>query len=444
MLETSAKPLRPGLLERYFKLREHGTDARTEVIAGITTFLTMVYIIFVNPQILSNAGMDTQAVFVVTCLIAAVGSIAMGLVANLPIALAPAMGLNAFFAFVVVGGQHLTWQVGMGAIFWGAVGFFLLTVLRVRYWLIANIPQSLRVGIAAGIGLMIALMGLHNAGIVVASPATMVTVGNLTSLPCVLGALGFFIIAILASRGIHAAVLIAIAVTTALGFMFGDVKFHGIAAMPPAIGAVFGQLAIKDAFSLGMGGVIFSFMLVSLFDSSGTLIGVASKAGLADENGRFPRMKQALLVDSTSSMLGAFMGTSAISTYIESSAGVSVGGRTGLTAVVVGLMFVLAIFFSPLAAMVPAYAAAGALIFVGVLMTSELVKVDWEDLTECVPAFITAVMMPFCFSITEGIAGGFIAYCVMKAGTGRWRQLRAPVVMVAVLFLIKFIMDGSH
>ncbi|GGP25214.1 NCS2 family permease [Silvimonas amylolytica] len=433
-----------GLFERVFKLREHGTDVRTELIAGATTFLTMVYIIFVNPQILSAAGMDTQAVFVVTCLIAAIGSIGMGLVANLPIALAPAMGLNAFFAFVVVGGQHLSWQVGMGAIFWGAVGFFLLTILRVRYWLIANIPFALRAGIGAGIGLMIALMGLHNAGIVVASPATMVTVGNLTSLPCVLGTLGFFIIAILAARGIHASVLISILVTTTLGLLFGDVKFHGVASLPPAIGDVFGQLAIKDSFSLGMGAVIFSFMLVSLFDSSGTLIGVAGKAGLADERGRFPRMKQALLVDSTASVLGAFMGTSAISTYIESSAGVSVGGRTGLTAVAVGVLFLLAIFFSPLAAMVPAYAAAGALIFVGVLMTAELKRINWDDMTESVPAFITAVMMPFCFSITEGIAGGFIAYCVMKAGTGRWREIRLPVLVVAVLFLIKFIMDGGH
>ncbi|MBB5192548.1 AGZA family xanthine/uracil permease-like MFS transporter [Silvimonas terrae] len=433
-----------GLFERLFRLREHGTDVRTEIIAGATTFLTMVYIIFVNPQILSAAGMDTQAVFVVTCLIAAIGSIAMGFVANLPIALAPAMGLNAFFAFVVVGGQHLSWQVGMGAIFWGAVGFFLLTILRIRYWLIASIPFALRAGIGAGIGLMIALMGLHNVGIVVASPATMVTVGNLTSLPCVLGTLGFFIIAILAARGIHASVLIAILVTTTLGFLFGDVKFHGVASLPPDISGVFGQLAIKDAFSLGMGAVIFSFMLVSLFDSSGTLIGVAGKAGLADEHGRFPRMKQALLVDSSASVLGAFMGTSAISTYIESSAGVSVGGRTGLTAVVTGLLFVLAIFFSPLAAMVPAYAAAGALIFVGVLMTAELKRINWDDMTESVPAFITAVMMPFCFSITEGIAGGFIAYCVMKAGTGRWREIRLPVLVVAVLFLVKFIMDGGH
>ncbi len=444
MPQTNPSAATGGLFERLFKLREHGTDVRTEVIAGATTFLTMVYIIFVNPQILSAAGMDIQAVFVVTCLIAAIGSIAMGLVANLPIALAPAMGLNAFFAFVVVGGQHLSWQVGMGAIFWGAIGFFLLTILRIRYWLIASIPFALRAGIGAGIGLMIALMGLHNAGIVVASPATMVTVGNLTSLPCVLGTLGFFIIAILAARGIHASVLIAILVTTTLGFLFGDVKFHGVASLPPDISSVFGQLAIKDAFSLGMGAVIFSFMLVSLFDSSGTLIGVAGKAGLADEHGRFPRMKQALLVDSTASVLGAFMGTSAISTYIESSAGVSVGGRTGLTAIVTGLLFVLAIFFSPLAAMVPAYAAAGALIFVGVLMTAELKRINWDDMTESVPAFITAVMMPFCFSITEGIAGGFIAYCVMKAGTGRWREIRLPVLVVAVLFLVKFIMDGGH
>lgn len=430
------------MLERLFQLRAHGTTVRTELLAGLTTFLTMVYIIFVNPQILANAGMDQQAVFVATCLIAAVGSIAMGLFANLPIALAPAMGLNAFFAFVVVGGMHLTWQTGMAAIFWGAVGFFILTVLRVRYWLIASIPHGLRVGIGAGIGLMIALMGLHNAGIVVANPVTMVTVGDLTSLPCLLGATGFFLIAILAARGIHASVLIAMAVTTGLGLALGNVHYVGLVSPPPSLAPILGQLDLRGAMQWPLASVIFAFLLVSLFDSSGTLIGVTGRAGLSDANGRFPRMKQALLVDSSVSVLGAFMGTSAISTYIESSAGVAVGGRTGLTALTVGVLFILAVFFAPLAQMVPAYAAAGALIYVGVLMTSELTKVRWDDLTEAVPAFATAVMMPFCFSITEGIAAGFIAYAVMKLGTGRWRELPWCVVVVALLFIIKFGLDA--
>ncbi|ELY4895113.1 adenine permease AdeP [Salmonella enterica] len=433
-----------GMLERVFKLREHGTTARTEVIAGFTTFLTMVYIVFVNPQILGVAGMDTSAVFVTTCLIAAFGSILMGLFANLPVALAPAMGLNAFFAFVVVQAMGLPWQVGMGAIFWGAVGLLLLTIFRVRYWMIANIPVSLRVGITSGIGLFIGMMGLKNAGVIVANPETLVSIGNLTSHSVLLGVLGFFIIAILASRNIHAAVLVSIIVTTLLGWMMGDVHYNGIVSAPPSVTSVVGHVDLAGSFNLGLAGVIFSFMLVNLFDSSGTLIGVTDKAGLADEKGKFPRMKQALFVDSISSVTGAFVGTSSVTAYIESSSGVSVGGRTGLTAVVVGILFLLVIFLSPLAGMVPPYAAAGALIYVGVLMTSSLARVNWQDLTESVPAFITAVMMPFSFSITEGIELGFISYCVMKIGTGRLRDLSPCVVIVALLFVLKIVFIDAH
>lgn len=433
-----------GMLERVFKLREHGTTARTEVIAGFTTFLTMVYIVFVNPQILGVAGMDTSAVFVTTCLIAAFGSILMGLFATLPVALAPAMGLNAFFAFVVVQAMGLPWQVGMGAIFWGAVGLLLLTIFRVRYWMIANIPVSLRVGITSGIGLFIGMMGLKNAGVIVANPETLVSIGNLTSHSVLLGVLGFFIIAILASRNIHAAVLVSIIVTTLLGWMMGDVHYNGIVSAPPSVTSVVGHVDLAGSFNLGLAGVIFSFMLVNLFDSSGTLIGVTDKAGLADEKGKFPRMKQALFVDSISSVTGAFVGTSSVTAYIESSSGVSVGGRTGLTAVVVGILFLLVIFLSPLAGMVPPYAAAGALIYVGVLMTSSLARVNWQDLTESVPAFITAVMMPFSFSITEGIALGFISYCVMKIGTGRLRDLSPCVVIVALLFVLKIVFIDAH
>ncbi len=413
-----------GMLERVFKLREHGTTARTEVIAGFTTFLTMVYIVFVNPQILGVAGMDTSAVFVTTCLIAAFGSIMMGLFANLPVALAPAMGLNAFFAFVVVQAMGLPWQVGMGAIFWGAIGLLLLTIFRVRYWMIANIPVSLRVGITSGIGLFIGMMGLKNAGVIVANPETLVSIGNLTSHSVLLGILGFFIIAILASRNIHAAVLVSIVVTTLLGWMLGDVHYNGIVSAPPSVMTVVGHVDLAGSFNLGLAGVIFSFMLVNLFDSSGTLIGVTDKAGLADEKGKFPRMKQALYVDSISSVTGSFIGTSSVTAYIESSSGVSVGGRTGLTAVVVGLLFLLVIFLSPLAGMVPGYAAAGALIYVGVL--------------------ITAVMMPFSFSITEGIALGFISYCVMKIGTGRLRDLSPCVIIVALLFILKIVFIDAH
>ncbi|HCI5158267.1 TPA: NCS2 family permease [Klebsiella pneumoniae] len=375
-----------GLLERVFKLREHGTTVRTEAIAGFTTFLTMVYIVFVNPQILGVAGMDTSAVFVTTCLIAAFGSILMGLFANLPVALAPAMGLNAFFAFVVVQAMGLPWQVGMGAIFWGAVGLLLLTIFRVRYWMIANIPLSLRVGITSGIGLFIGMMGLKNAGVIVANPETLVSIGHLTSHSVLLGVLGFFIIAILASRNIHAAVLVSIVVTTLLGWMLGDVHYTGIVSAPPSVASVIGQVDLA----------------------------------------------------------GSFIGTSSVTAYIESSSGVSVGGRTGLTAVVVGILFLLVIFLSPLAGMVPGYAAAGALIYVGVLMTSSLARVKWSDLTEAVPAFITAVMMPFSFSITEGIALGFISYCVMKIGTGRLRELSPCVIIVSLLFVLKIVFIDAH
>lgn len=430
-------------LQRFFKLHEKGSTVKTEIIAGITTFFTMVYIVFVNPSILGVAGMDTQVVFVTTCLIAAFGTIAMGIFSNLPIALAPAMGLNAFFAFVVVSKLGYSWQIGMGAIFWGSVGLFLLTVFQVRYWLMSSIPLGLRVGIGAGIGLFIALIGFKNMGIVVPNEATLVTLGELHDPKVLMGVLGFFIIVVLAAKGIHSGVLISIVVITLLALIFDPaVKFNGFISTPPSLDGVVGQVDIAGALDTALLGIIFSFMLVNLFDSSGTLLAVTDKAGITDEKGRFPKMKQALYVDSISAMVGSYMGTSAISTYIESGSGVSVGGRTGLTAVVVGILFLLTIFFSPLAGLVPAYATAGALVFVGILMASSLIEVKWDDLTEATPAFITAAMMPFTYSITEGIAFGFISYCIMKAGTGRWREINAPVWVVSVLFLIKFIWVG--
>ncbi|OEL80795.1 adenine permease PurP [Escherichia coli] len=429
-----------GTLSRLFKLPQHGTTVRTELIAGMTTFLTMVYIVFVNPQILGAAQMDPKVVFVTTCLIAGIGSIAMGIFANLPVALAPAMGLNAFFAFVVVGAMGISWQTGMGAIFWGAIGLFLLTLFRIRYWMISNIPLSLRIGITSGIGLFIALMGLKNTGVIVANKDTLVMIGDLSSHGVLLGILGFFIITVLSSRHFHAAVLVSIVVTSCCGLFFGDVHFSGIYSIPPDISGVIGEVDLSGALTLELAGIIFSFMLINLFDSSGTLIGVTDKAGLIDSNGQFPNMNKALYVDSVSSVAGAFIGTSSVTAYIESTSGVAVGGRTGLTAVVVGVMFLLVMFFSPLVAMVPPYATAGALIFVGVLMTSSLARVNWDDFTESVPAFITTVMMPFTFSITEGIALGFMSYCIMKVCTGRWRDLNLCVVVVAALFALKIIL----
>ncbi|WP_281772646.1 NCS2 family permease [Haemophilus parahaemolyticus] len=431
------------MLEKLFALKEKGSNAKTEVIAGITTFFTMVYIVFVNPSILGITGMDTQVVFVTTCLIAAFGTIAMGLFSNLPIALAPAMGLNAFFAFVVVQKLGYSWQVGMGAIFLGSVGLFLLTLLKIRYWFMASIPHGLRVGIGAGIGLFIALIGFKNMGIVVPNADTLVALGDLHDPKVLLGVLGFFVIVILSAKDIHSGVLISIALITGLALIFDPVvAFHGIVSMPPSLDSVVGQVDVAGAFDLGLFGIIFSFLLVNLFDSSGTLIAVTTKAGFADKQGRFPRMKQALFVDSTAAMVGSLMGTSAVSTYIESGSGVSVGGRTGLTAVVVGVLFLLTIFFSPLASVVPPYATAGALVFVGILMASSLIEVKWDDLTEATPAFITTAMMPFTYSITEGIAFGFISYCVMKACTGRFKEINPSVAVVSILFLIKFVWVG--
>ncbi|PJG82699.1 NCS2 family permease [Caviibacterium pharyngocola] len=430
-------------LQKLFKLNQHNTTPKTEIIAGITTFFTMVYIVFVNPSVLGDAGMDKQVVFVTTCLIAAFGTIAMGLFSNLPIALAPAMGLNAFFAYVVVGKLGYSWQVGMGTIFWGSVGLLLLTIFQVRYWLMASIPLGLRVGIGAGIGFFIALIGFKNMGLVVANPATLVALGELHNPQVLMGILGFFIIVVFAARNIYSGVLVSIALVTALALIFDDnVVFNGVVSMPPSLDAVVGKVDIAGALDTALLGIIFSFLLVNLFDSSGTLLGVTDKAGISDENGRFPKMKQALYVDSISAVTGSYIGTSAISTYIESGAGVSVGGRTGMTAVVVGLLFLLTIFFSPLAGLVPPYATAGALVFVGILMASSLIRVQWHDLTEAAPAFITAAMMPFTYSITEGIAFGFICYCIMKAGTGRWKEINAPVLVVALLFIAKFVWVG--
>ncbi|MCW9733828.1 NCS2 family permease [Avibacterium sp. 20-15] len=430
-------------LQKLFKLNQKNTTAKTEIIAGITTFFTMVYIVFVNPSVLGDAGMDKQVVFVTTCLIAAFGTIAMGLFSNLPIALAPAMGLNAFFAYVVVGKLGYSWEVGMGAIFWGSVGLFILTLFQIRYWLMASIPLSLRVGIGAGIGFFISLIGFKNMGLVVANPATLVALGELHNPQVLMGILGFFIIVVLAARNIYSGVLISIAVVTTLALIFDEsVVFHGVISMPPSLAPVVGKVDIMGALDTALLGIIFSFLLVNLFDSSGTLLGVTDKAGISDEKGRFPKMKQALYVDSVSAVAGSYIGTSAISTYIESGAGVSVGGRTGMTAVVVGVLFLLTIFFSPLASVVPAYATAGALVYVGILMASSLIRVQWEDLTEATPAFITAAMMPFTYSITEGIAFGFISYCVMKVCTGRWKEVNAPVFVVSLLFIAKFVWVG--
>ncbi|MCL9773152.1 NCS2 family permease [Vibrio methylphosphonaticus] len=431
------------MLERLFKLSENGTNVRTEIIAGLTTFLTMAYIIFVNPAILADAGMDRDAVFVATCLAAAIGCFIMGFVANYPIAQAPGMGLNAFFTYAVVLGMGHTWQVALAAVFCSGVLFILLSVFKIREWIINSIPMSLRTGISAGIGLFLALIALKNSGIVVDNPATLVSMGAITSLPAVLAAFGFFLTIALVHRGLKGAVMIAILSVTALGIIFGDVQWHGIMSAPPSIAPTFLQLDFSHMFEIGMISVVFAFLFVDLFDTAGTLVGVAQKADLIDKDGKIPRLNKALLADSTATSVGALLGTSNTTSFVESTAGVAVGGRTGLTAVVVGILFVLALFFSPLAGMIPAYATAGALLYVAILMMSGLVSIDWRDLTEAAPVVVTCLMMPFTFSIAEGISLGFISYAAIKLFSGKGRDVSVSVWVMAAIFIIKYVLEAA-
>jgi len=427
------------MLEKLFKLSEHNTTLKTEIIAGFTTFLTMAYIIFVNPSMLAATEMDPGAVFVATCLAAAIGCFIMGFYANYPVALAPGMGLNAFFTYVVVLDMGYTWQIALGAVFLSGVCFTALSLFKIREWIINSIPLPMRKGIAAGIGLFLALIALKNAGIVVDNPATLVSLGDLTQLPAALASLGFFLIIGLAHYRIKGGVMIAILLVTLIGILLGDVEYAGIVSMPPSVAPTFMQMDIAGAFNVGMISVIFAFLFVDLFDTSGTLIAVADKAKLLDEKGNLPRLNRALLADSGASMAGSMLGTSTTTSYIESVSGVAEGGRTGLTAVVVGVLFLLALFFAPLAGMVPAYATAGALLYVAVLMVGGLSSINWDDITEAAPVVIVAIMMPLTFSIANGIALGFIAFATIKVFSGKAKELSASVWFLAILFLVKMI-----
>lgn len=425
------------MLERLFKLSEHGTSVRTELIAGVTTFLTMSYIIFVNPDILSTTGMDRNAVFVATCLAAALGSIVMGLVANWPIGMAPGMGLNAFFAFTVVAALGFTWQQALGAVFISGCIFVLLTVTGVRSWLIAGIPHSLRSAIAAGIGLFLAIIALKSAGIVVANKATLVGLGDLKQTGPLLAILGFFIIAVLDALKVRGSILIGILAVTILSWIFGVSQFHGIVSAPPSILPTFLQLDIVGALHGGLVHIILVFVLVEVFDATGTLIGIAKRANLIQE-GKPNRLSRALLADSAAIVAGSLMGTSSTTAFVESASGVQAGGRTGLTAITIAVLFIAALFFSPLAASVPAYATAPALLYVAGLMMRELTEIEWDDLTEAAPAAITALAMPFTYSIANGLAFGFITYVAVKVFTGRWSMLHPATQIVAALFVVRF------
>ena len=427
-----------GRLDAFFGLQEHGSSIRTECIAGLTTFLTMAYIAFVNPEILAAAGMPRDAVFVATCLAAALGSLVMGLYANYPIALAPGMGLNAYFAFVVVGTLGYSWQQALGAVFVSGCLFILVSLFRVREWVVNAVPRSLKFGISAGIGLFLALIGLKNAGLVVADANTLVGLGDLGAPGTLLAIGGLLLIVALQARRVTGGIVIGILAVTALSIALGLTPFAGIVSAVPSLAPTLLQMDLAGALQLGLVAVVLTFFLVELFDATGTLIGVSHRAGLLDAEGRLPRLKRALLADSTAIAAGAALGTSSTTAYIESAAGTAVGGRTGLTAVVVALLFLAALFFSPLAATVPAWATAPALVFVAVLMTRGMAEIDWDDLTEAAPAVICAVAMPLTFSIAHGIAFGFVAYAGVKLLAGRPREVSLGVWVIAAVFVAKF------
>ena len=427
-------------MERYFKLSQHGSTVRTEVIAGITTFLTMAYIIFVNPSILSTTGMDSNAVFVATCLAAAIGSAVMGLWANWPIGMAPGMGLNAFFAFTVVGAMGFTWQQALGAVFISGLIFLFLSATGIRRWLVAGIPVSMRSGVAAGIGMFLGIIALQSSGIVVDSPATLVTLGDLTNPGTLLTIAGFFIIVALDAMRVTGAILIGILVITVAAILLGVSQFGGIMSMPPSIAPTLLQLDVWGAIGFGIFHVILVMVLVEVFDATGTLIGVAKRAGLLKEGPAHtnPGLSRALMADSTAITVGSMLGTSSTTAYVESASGVQAGGRTGLTALVVAVLFLLAMFFAPLAGSVPAYATAPALLYVATLMVRELTELDWEDVTESAPAVLTALVMPFTYSIANGLAFGFISYAVIKLLCNRVKDVPPMVWIVAVLWALKF------
>lgn len=426
------------MFENLFKLSENGTTVRIEVMAGLTTFLTMAYIIIVNPDIMSAAGMDKGALFVATCIAAAIGCLIMGLWANYPIALAPGLGLNAFFAFGVVGGMGVPWQTALGVIFLSGIFFLIITILPIRAAIINSIPKSLKMSISAGIGLFIGVIALQISGIVVDHPAILVNLGDVASAQVVIVAVGFVAIIALDRLAVPGAIVLGIIGTTVLAHIFGQGGGAALDFSIPSLAPTFLQLDIAGAFQVGMISVIIAFLFVDMFDTAGTLIGVSHRAGLLDEDGKLPRMGKALSSDSIATIAGSLVGTSTVTSYIESASGVREGGRTGLTAVTVGILFLLALLLAPIIGLVPRFATAPALLFVAVIMVRGLTEIDWEDVTEYAPAVIAAVVMPFTFSIAHGIAFGFIVYAAGKILTGRLSEASPIVYIMAALFVVLY------
>tara|TARA_X000001036_G_scaffold184787_1_gene174470 strand:+ start:2210 stop:3499 length:1290 start_codon:yes stop_codon:yes gene_type:complete len=426
------------MIARFFKLQENQTDIRTEILAGFTTFITMGYIIFVNPQIMAAAGMDYGASFVTTCLVAAIACMIMGVYANWPIGLAPGMGLNAFFTYTVVGEMGYSWQVALGAVFLAGVIFFIISVTPVRRYILESIPMNLRIAMGAGVGLFIGFIGLKNGGIVVSNQATYLAIGNFTTPETLLSGLGFLIIMVLSVRRVPGAILIGILAITSFAAGLDLIKLTDAISSPPSIAPIFLQLDIAGALNIALVSVIASFLFVNLFDTAGTLLAVASRARLVNEDGEIRDLDRALKADSGISVMGAFFGCAPVTSYVESSAGASAGGRTGLTAVVVGLLFLGSIFLSPLAAAIPSCATAGALIYVAMLMLTGMESLDWSDNSELLPALVTIFMIPMTFSIADGIASGFISYACIKVFSGKWQDVSLGAWMLTGLFILKF------
>jgi adenine/guanine/hypoxanthine permease len=433
-------------LERYFEIQEHGTSIATECLAGVTTFVTLAYILFVNPAILKDAGMPPEATFAATCVASAFATLIMGLYANYPIAVAPGMGLNAFFTYAVVIGMKLPWQTALGAVFISGVVFFVLTVTRVREWIVAGVPKVLRLAIGVGIGLFIAFIGLTNGGIIARSDVTMVTLGDVKNAGTLVSLIGLVLTAFLIAQRIRGALLIGVLATSSIAMLSGvsappagPESFITLGNPIASLGATAFHLDIGAALEVGLIPILFSFTFVDLFDNIGTLMGVARKAGLLNEQEQLPRIGKALFADSLGTMFGALMGTSTVTSYIESASGVSEGGRTGLTAVVVGVLFVVALLFAPLVGLIPPQATAPVLILVGAQMMSDVVHIRFDDFTEALPAFMTIIMMPLTYSIAQGLAFGFMSYTIVKFVSGKHHDNNAVTYVLTALFFLHFV-----
>ena len=426
-------------LDQIFKLQDNHTTIKKEFLAGFTTFITMAYIIFVNPQIMALSGMDQGAIFVGTCLAAAIACFVMGFFANWPIGLAPGMGLNAFFTYTVVGEMGYSWEVALGAVFLAGVLFFIMSITRLRAWMISGIPLNLRIAMGAGVGLFIGLIGLKNGGIIVGNQATLLSLGEFSQIETLLAAIGFLIISILSVRKVTGAIIIGILTTTLIAYFVGLIEFNGLVSYPPEIAPTFMKLDILGALNLGMLTIIMSFLFVNLFDTTGTLLGVATRANLISNNEKSDGLNKALKADSSASIFGTFFGCSPVTSYVESSAGVEAGGRTGLTSIVVGLLFLFAMFLSPLASIIPTYATAGALIYVAILMLSGMEKLNWSSTAELLPALVIIVMIPLTFSIADGIALGFLTYVFLKIFNGEYKDIGSGAWFLTLIFISKYI-----